>query len=70
MHTAHSAQICSAADSHYLVSKNVEDDRTTTKVKLLDYNERVKETARIIAGINVTDASLDAAKELIDSKSL
>ena len=66
----HSAQICSAADSHYLVSKNVEDDRTTTKVKLLDYNERVKETARIIAGINVTDASLDAAKELIDSKSL
>ncbi len=66
----HSAQICSAADSHYLVSKSTEDDRTTTKVTLLDYDARVKETARIIAGINVTAAAVDAAKELIDSKSL
>ncbi len=66
----HSAQICSVADSHYLVSKSTMDDRTTTSVNLLSYDERIKETARIIAGINVTEASADAAKELIDSKSL
>lgn len=66
----HSAQICSVSDSHFLVSKNTSDDRTTTNVRLLDYDERVKETARIIAGINVTGTSLKAAKELIDSKSL
>jgi hypothetical protein len=64
----HSAQICSVADSHYLVSKSTSDDRTTTGVLLLDYNERVNETARIITGINVTDNSVSAAKELIDSK--
>lgn len=64
----HSVQICSVADSHYLVSKSTSDDRTTTGVSLLDYNERVNETARIIAGINVTDNSVSAAKELIDSK--
>lgn len=64
----HSAQICSVSDSHYLVSKSTNDDRTTTDVRILDYEERVKETARIIAGINVTDTALEAARELIDSK--
>ncbi|MBQ7398952.1 MAG: DNA repair protein RecN [Clostridia bacterium] len=64
----HSAQICSVADSHYLVSKSTSGDRTTTSVGLLGYDERVNETARIIAGINVTATSLEAAKELIDSK--
>jgi len=66
----HSAQICSVADSHYLVSKQTDDDRTVTKVKLLSYNDRIGETARIIAGIDITESSLSAAKELIDSKTL
>lgn len=66
----HSAQICSAADSHYLVSKRTENDRTTTGVAMLDYDSRVAETARIIAGIDITEVSLNAARELIDSKTL
>lgn len=66
----HSAQICSIADSHYLVSKNTNNERTLTSVNLLGYDERINETARIIAGINVTETSIVAAKELIDSKSL
>ncbi len=64
----HSAQICSVADTHYLVSKHTDGDRTVTSVNALDYNERVNETARIIAGIDITDNSISAAKELIDSK--
>ena len=64
----HSAQICSVADSHYLVSKKSDGDRTVTNVGILSYDERVNETARIIAGIDITDSSLSAAKELIDSK--
>ena len=64
----HSAQICSVADSHYLVAKHTDNDRTVTNVKLLSYDERVNETARIIAGIDITDSSISAAKELIDSK--
>lgn len=66
----HSAQICSAADTHYLVSKKTVDDRTVTGVDSLSYNERVNETARIIAGIDITETALGAAKELIDNKSV
>ena len=66
----HSAQICSVSDSHYLVSKKTDNDRTETSVSLLTYDERVNETARIIAGIDITDTSINAAKELIDSKTL
>ncbi len=64
----HSAQICSVADTHYLVSKKTDGERTVTSVNALDYNERVNETARIIAGIDITDNSISAAKELIDNK--
>ena len=66
----HSAQICSAADSHYLVSKHTENERTTTSVRILDESSRVSETARIIAGIDITESALKAAKELIDNKTL
>jgi len=66
----HSAQICSVADTHYLVSKHTDNDRTYTTVDVLDENSRIEETARIIAGINVTETSLTAARELIESKSL
>ncbi len=66
----HSAQICSAADSHYLVSKHTENERTTTSVRMLDSDSRVTETARIIAGIDITESALKAAKELIDNKTL
>lgn len=66
----HSAQICSVADSHYLVSKHALEDRTVTKVTKLNYDERVNETARIIAGIDITESAIGAAKELIDNKTL
>lgn len=64
----HSAQICSVAQSHYLVSKKENDERTTTSVSLLSENDRVSETARIIAGIDITESSLKAARELINCK--
>ena len=66
----HSAQICSIADTHYRVSKYTERERTYTKVDALSAKARIDETARIIAGINITQSSLDAAKELIESKTL
>ena len=36
----HSAQIASVADSHFLIEKNVENDRTYTNVTVLDYDGR------------------------------
>lgn len=66
----HSAQICSVADTHYLVSKFTDNARTYTDVKPLSDKERIDETARIIAGIDITESSIIAAKELIESKTL
>ncbi len=66
----HSAQICSVANTHYLVSKHTDEGRTETSVKPLSYEERISETARIISGINITDTAISAAKELIVSKTL
>lgn len=62
----HSAQIASIADNHYLISKRDEDGRTYSGVKLLDDKERVDEIARILGGINVTNAQRTAAQEMID----
>ena len=66
----HSAQICSVANTHYLVSKYTDNARTYTGVLPLSEKERIDETARIIAGINITQSSITAAKELIESKTL
>ncbi|MBQ2754883.1 MAG: DNA repair protein RecN [Clostridia bacterium] len=61
----HLAQIASKAKNHYLVEKIVSDDKTNTTVKLLEGNERVYEIARIMGGHNVTENTLNAARELI-----
>ena len=61
----HLAQIASKAKNHYLVEKNVTDDKTNTTVKLLEGNDRVCEIARIMGGHNVTENTLNAARELI-----
>lgn len=62
----HSAQIASLSTSHFLVSKSEDKDGfTNTVVKQLSDDERIEETARIIAGINITDAARKAAIELM-----
>lgn len=61
----HSSQIASLADTHLRVAKSVEGDRTYTKVKALDFDERIEEIARIIGGITVTEAVKNAAREAL-----
>ncbi len=61
----HSAQIASLADTHLLISKTERDGRSESTVTRLDEAGRVEETARILGGINVTDAQRIAARELI-----
>ncbi|MBQ8869385.1 MAG: DNA repair protein RecN [Oscillospiraceae bacterium] len=61
----HLAQIASLADSHLYIEKKQTDDKTYTSVRVLDENERVYEVARIMGGEIITDATLEAARELI-----
>lgn len=62
----HQPQIAALADSHYLISKNIQNGRTFTNIKLLDYNERIHELARIIDGVNITETALAHAEKLIN----
>ena len=61
----HQAQIAALADYHYLIRKQVEKGRTFTNVTLLDHNGRAGELARIIGGVDITDAALKHAESML-----
>jgi len=46
----HSSQIASAADHHYIVFKEIEDERTYTRVRYLEGENRITEIARLLDG--------------------
>ncbi len=62
----HSAQIASLADTHFFISKAEQDGRVQTSVALLDEAGRTEEIARILGGIDITDAQRTAAREMIE----
>lgn len=61
----HQAQIAALADYHYLISKQIDGGRTFTDVSVLDYEGRKNELARIIGGVNITDAALSHAEAML-----
>jgi len=61
----HSAQIASLAHNHFYISKKEIDGRAETTLALLDTKGRENEIARILGGIEITDAQRSAAKEMI-----
>lgn len=65
----HSAQVASYADEHFLITKEVKNEKTYTRVDALDREGRIGEVARIIGGVNVTELQLKSAEEMIDSAS-
>lgn len=61
----HLPQIAAKGKEHYFVYKEDTDDRTVTRIKKLNKEERVKEIARMLSGASLTDASVANAKELL-----
>ena len=61
----HSAQIAALAHQQYLIQKQVEGERTFTRVRLLDEPGRVEEIARIMATDKVTDLMRQNAWEML-----
>ena len=61
----HSAQIASLAHSHLYVSKKENEGRTESMLRVLSDSERVDEIARILGGIEITEAQIAAAEEMI-----
>ena len=62
----HSAQIASLADKHFLITKHDADGRTESRVSELDGEGRIAEIARILGGLDVTEAQRAVAKEMIE----
>lgn len=61
----HSAQITALAKNNFLIKKQVENDRTFTKIIKLDEDGKINEVARIMATDKITDLLLENAKEMI-----
>ena len=61
----HQAQIAALADYHYLIDKRVDSGRTFTVVTELDRGARVRELARIIGGVNITQAAISHAEDML-----
>ena len=62
----HLAQIAAMADTHLLIEKKTEKDRTFTSVSPLSYEQRINEIARIMSGTQMTENLYNSAKELLD----
>ena len=61
----HSAQVASYAHTHLKIEKSVSNGRTYTSVTQLNYDERVKELARINSGDNITEIALKNASQML-----
>ena len=64
---SHLATIAATADYNYFISKKVENERTSTKVKLLNEQEVLQEIARISSG-EINEVTLKYASELRNKK--
>jgi len=64
----HLPQIAGLADTHFAVEKVEDGKRTTTRLRKLDVEERVREVAKLMSGEKITEAGLKSAKELMGLK--
>jgi len=63
----HLPQVASQGKKHYHVYKDDEDDSTITRIKLLSYDERILEVARLLSGSEVTGTAMQNARELLNA---
>ncbi len=64
----HLAQIAALADAHFLISKQIRDQKTFTQVLPLDFEGRKREIARIMGGTEITPLLLQNAEEMLSGK--
>ncbi len=61
----HLPQIAALGDVHFVVEKTIEDGRTKTRIRRLSEEERAEAVATLLSGSEITEASLESARELI-----
>lgn len=60
----HLAQIAAMADTHFVIEKMVQKDRSETQIRKLDERESEQELARILGGVEITESVLNNAREM------
>ncbi len=60
----HLPQIAAMADTHYMIEKQVVDNRSITGIRALDKRESVEELARMLGGDTITESALKNAEEM------
>jgi len=61
----HLPQIAAKANIHYLVFKDVEKEKTATKLKKIEGQERIAEIAKMMTGNKTGEAACKAAEEML-----
>jgi DNA repair protein RecN (Recombination protein N) len=64
----HLPQIARFGDHHFRIAKSVADGRTRTEITALPHEERVRELARMLGGVELTQTTLDHAREMVAEK--
>ena len=65
---SHLPQVIAIADYQFFIEKISNEHSTVSTVRLLTVEERIEEVAKMLAGENVTEAALNQARELLQSK--
>lgn len=60
----HLPQIAAMADTHFEISKSVNNGRTITSIETLSEEGKIKELARMLGGVKITDKVLENAKDM------
>lgn len=63
---SHLPQVIAIADYQFFIEKISDETSTVSTVRLLNFEERVEEVAKMLAGENVTEAALSQARELLN----
>ena len=63
---SHLPQIASLSTNHILIEKYDEKDLTISKSTNIKGEDRTKEIARLLAGVDITDKTIESAKEMIE----
>ena len=60
----HIPQIAILSDYHYFVSKEIKDNKTFTKISILNKDEKIRQVATMMGGNEVTEATELNVKEM------
>lgn len=63
----HLPQIAAFGNHNYKIEKNSDESMTFTTILPLSENEKIREIARLLGGVNITETTVKSAEELINA---